>query len=166
MSSTDFPGEVERDRFRISESLGLVLSPVDTSTSCRAFIFCRRLSIVPSDCIRALSMASACRLICSCNWCCEQQTMPDYHEKVLYVYLYDMYILLLCSRLIPATLLFITDSMPFFYCFLIKPRFPCIIFMGFYNSPSYFTGLSYHIFGTTPMLFKLGKLKNLGNFEV
>ena len=92
--------------------------------------------------------------------------MPDYHEKVLNVYLYDMYILLLCSRLIPATLLFITDSMPFFYCFLIKPRFPCIIFMGFYNSPSYLTGLSYHIFGTIPLLFKLGKLKNLGNFEV
>ena len=114
VSSTDFPGEVERDRFRISESLGLVLSPVDTSTSCRAFIFCRRLSIVPSDCIRALSMASACRLICSCNWCCEQQTMPDYHEKVLNVYLYDMYILLLCSILIPASLLLITDSMPFF----------------------------------------------------
>ena len=163
MSSTDFPGEVERDRFRISESLGLVLSPVDTSTSCRAFIFCRRLSIVPSDCIRALSMASACRLICSCNWCCEQQTMPDYHEKVLNVYLYDIYILLLCSGLIPATLLFITDSMPFFFnCFLIKPRFPCIIFMGFYNSPSCLTGLSYHIFGTDASAIQAVKIKESG----
>lgn len=49
VSSMDFPGEEDRALFLISDSLVLESSPLETRTSCKAFIFCLRLSIVPSD---------------------------------------------------------------------------------------------------------------------